>query len=141
MRASMRKKSFATHSRIPLLALLGATSVVFVEGDARAQSAGTAAKPLPDVLLLVDTSGSMERMADGSLPVQNYGPPPAGTTNQCVPGVASNPNRWGMLLQALTGNFQPFYSCDAMDRGTGSPAGSSRFVREYRLNGQAPYDT
>src|SRR5687768_4920960 len=112
----MRKKSFSSRTR-PLVALIGATvavaSLVAAERDAEAQNVGTTNKPLPNLLLLIDTSGSMERMLDNSLPIQNYPPLPAGTTNQCSPGVRSNPNRWGTLLQALTGNFQPYYSCDA----------------------------
>lgn len=95
-----------------------------------AQVAGTSNKPLPDVLLLVDNSGSMERMPDGSLPSSK----PSST---CSPGVASEPNRWGMLVQALTGNLQPYYSCEALSRmGATSP-----FGREYSIAGKQPYDT
>ena len=36
--------------------------------DAKAQSAGTTNTPLPNVMLLIDTSGSMERMPDNSMP-------------------------------------------------------------------------
>src|SRR5262245_7433585 len=77
--------------------------------DASAQVIGTAAKPIPDVLLLIDTSGSMERMPDNSMPSSN-------AASTCVPGQQSTPNRWGMLLQALTGAFNPYYSCEAIDR-------------------------
>ena len=64
----------------------------------------------------------MERMTDGS----------AGT---CTPGTASAPNKWGMLIQALTGNMQPYYSCETYPRTAGT-----RFAREYSLGGAAPYD-
>ncbi len=90
--------------------------------------AGVTKKALPNVLLLVDTSGSMERMFDGTMPGTV-----AGTA--CSPGVASTPNRWGALVQALTGNVQPFYSCDAISR-----TNNNAFKNEYKINGSMPYD-
>src|SRR5258706_14298207 len=84
--------------------------VVGGRGLARAQQLDVN-PPLPNVLLLIDNSGSMERMIDGSLPEDNVG-----GTNQC--NVTCNtatppactfgptptaPNRWSALLQALTG--------------------------------------
>ncbi|MBX3192663.1 MAG: hypothetical protein KF819_37105 [Labilithrix sp.] len=129
------------------LAALGVVPVVLVSlaSDARAQIAGTVNRPIPNVLLLVDTSGSMERMPDNSLPSDNRNPdnPPSFTfptgvpQNACVPGTPSNPNRWGMLLQALTGNLQPHFSCAEVQRN--SPA----FINEFRIGGSGgpePYD-
>lgn len=110
-----------------LLALAG--GAMLWPASARAQVAGTSSKPLPNVLLLVDTSGSMERMPDGSLPGATAG-------SACAPGSASDPNRWGMLLQALTGNLQPYYSCEAVARD----ASNAAFVNEYSILGKAPYD-
>ena len=124
--------------RFALLGAIGAVSltVLGTSGDARAQIAGTTTRPLPNVLLLVDSSGSMERMADSSLPSDNRGSPTP--TSVCSPGVESTPNRWGMLIQALTGNLQPYFSCDAIAR-----TGSS-FKNEFRIGGTAaanlPYD-
>jgi type IV pilus assembly protein PilY1 len=123
-------------SRFVLRAVIGAAPLgllLCVATHANAQIAGTTTRPLPNVLLLVDTSGSMERMGDSSLPSANR-LPPSMTTNVCVPGVQSNPNRWGMLLQALTGNLQPFYSCDAVDRS------SNEFNNEFKIGSNAPYD-
>ncbi len=117
---------------LPLAGMLG------IAGHAQAQIAGTTAKPLPNVLLLVDTSGSMERMPDNTLPSANHNP--AGGTlitapfNKCAPGSPTNPNRWGMLLQALTGNMQPYYSCDEVDR-----AGLA-FKNEFKIAGKPVYD-
>ncbi len=119
------------------LALLGAAATLSVPRDAHAQS-GSVQKPMPNVLLLVDTSGSMERMPDNSLPADNRDVVPGGLPNACNPGSESNPNRWGMLLQALTGNMQPYYSCAAVDRSAGS---GTAFRNEYKINGVRPYDT
>lgn len=83
-----------------VLALLLAAS-----GTARAQGNGASAHAPPNVMLLVDTSGSMERLANGQLPT-------------CTPGIATDPNRWGQLVQGLTGSVQPFYSCGTMLRDT-----------------------
>jgi type IV pilus assembly protein PilY1 len=126
------------------LLLLSAPAVVAATSarDAHAQSAGTTNTPIPNVLLLIDTSGSMERMPDNSLPVENHDPAGApgavlatGPFNKCQPGIESNPNRWGMLVQALTGNMQPFYSCAEMSRAAGTP-----FANEFKISGVAPYD-
>ena len=128
-------------SRHVLRGLLGAAALgtLCTSGDANAQIAGTTVRPLPNVLLLVDNSGSMERMVDNSLPSANRDQTTGGLIsaapyNACAPGTATNPNRWGMLLQALTGNLQPYYSCDAVDRT--SPA----FKNEFKINNKQVYD-
>ena len=128
---SMSTMTNATR-RFALLGAIGAVSltVLGVSSDASAQIAGTTTRPLPNVLLLVDSSGSMERMGDNSLPSDNRGSPIP--TSVCSPGVASTPNRWGMLIQALTGNLQPFFSCDAIART------SSSFKNEFRIGPTPP---
>ena len=104
---------------------------------ARAQQVDTN-PPVPNVLLLLDNSGSMERMIDGTLPE-------ASTTNACNCDPAANtcdwtrsppPNRWGVVQQALTGQLANGYSCVAMPR---TP--SSTFAQEYQINSVPPYDT
>jgi type IV pilus assembly protein PilY1 len=93
--------------------------------------------PLPNVMLLIDNSGSMERMIDGTQPESN----PANTCNcDATTGVCNwnaqpSPNRWAVLLQALTGSFQNGYNCAAMPRTPGSI-----FDSEYKINGVSPYD-
>jgi type IV pilus assembly protein PilY1 len=114
------------------LAVLGAT--VLASADAHAQQ-GTTQKPMPNVLLLVDTSGSMERMPNNTLPSENSGVLAGRPPNACSPGVESTPNRWGMLLQALTGNMQPFYSCAEVNRS------QAAFKNEYKIANANPYDT
>ncbi|MBX3198310.1 MAG: hypothetical protein KF894_09205 [Labilithrix sp.] len=121
-----------------MLGLLGAATSMAVSRDAAAQS-GATQKPMPNVMLLVDTSGSMERMPDNSLPSANVGVAPGGVPNACAPGTESNPNRWGMLVQALTGNMQPYFSCAQVNRSAG-PAGAA-FRNEYKIAGIDPYDT
>jgi type IV pilus assembly protein PilY1 len=144
----MNSRSSRTHARrFARLALLGVlpSLMLAMATDANAQIAGTANRPIPNVLLLVDSSGSMERMGDNSLPSANngiVGVVGPGNQNACSPGVSSFPNRWGMLVQALTGNIQPYYSCDAIDRS------GTAFKNEYRIGNTGaplaanyPYDT
>lgn len=76
--------------------------------------------PMPNVLLLVDSSGSMERMVDGSLP-------------QCNPGTSTPANKWTTLLTVLTGVINE-QSCQKLERT------SSSFKAEYSINGVDPYD-
>lgn len=103
------------------LALLAAGVAAFTPCRASAQGRTPFQAPPPNVLLLVDTSGSMERMPDGSLPV-------------CTPGVAGqSPNRWASVMQGLTGSVQPFYSCGVMRRD-GTPAGPGEMDRTAFLN-------
>ncbi len=78
--------------------------------------------PLPNVMLLVDTSGSME-----------YKSSSAGFPS-CVPtGPGSERSRWVELLEVMTGSIQD-YRCDAVDRG------SAAFKNEYSLSGVLPPD-
>ena len=91
-------------------------------GTAQAQQIDIA-PPLPNVMLLLDTSGSMEKNIDG-------------TAAKCQPlGTPSDPNRWGQAIQSLTGGISPYYSCVSMPRTTGT-----QFEEEYTINGKAPYD-
>src|SRR5882672_1278366 len=127
--------------------LVGASACVALvvggRGLARAQQLDVN-PPLPNVLLLIDNSGSMERMIDGSLPEDNVG----GTNNcnvtcntatppACTFGATPTaPNRWSALLQALTGTPTNGFNCIAMPRTSGST-----FTTEYQINGIPPYDT
>ncbi len=81
--------------------------------------------PLPNVLLLVDTSGSMEYQTDGS----------AVTCNPGNTAGVNDKSRWIDLVEVLTGTIDN-YSCQQIDRtdpGVGFRTG------EYALGGD-PYD-
>ena len=69
----------------------------------------------PAVMLLVDTSGSMERLPATS--GTDESPLPTCTGNTASDSL--NKNRWALTIEALTGSFQS-YTCRSMDRsGTG----------------------
>jgi type IV pilus assembly protein PilY1 len=110
-----------------LLAALGFASALAYSQRASAQADLT--PPLPNVLLLVDTSGSMEYLPDGTLPKLD-------AQKKCLPPGpgGDNQNRWAKLLSVLTGTFQN-YSCYAQPRDSASP-----FVTEYSISGTPPYD-
>jgi type IV pilus assembly protein PilY1 len=81
--------------------------------------------PLPNVLLLVDTSGSMEYKTDGS-------------TVTCSPGNTAGVNdksRWIDLTEVLTGTIDN-YSCQAINR---LDSGVGYRTSEYAISGD-PYD-
>jgi type IV pilus assembly protein PilY1 len=85
---------------------------------ASAQAALDVQRPKPVVMLLVDTSGSMERMPGAS----------TGQTDD-LPQCTGDPthdgaqrNRWAITLEALTGTFQN-YSCRQEDRNSAKYAG------------------
>jgi type IV pilus assembly protein PilY1 len=119
-----------------LLVTSAALVVAASGGSALAQS--DINPPLPNVLLLLDTSGSMENMANDKAPEDAANNPPfAATTAACTPGVATTPNKWATLVQVLAGDIDNF-SCEALDRGAAS------FKSEYALppygGATAPYD-
>jgi type IV pilus assembly protein PilY1 len=81
-------------------------------------------RPLPNVLLLVDSSGSMEfRAEDNALPECNPG----------NPSLTNEKSRWIELVEVMTGTLGS-YSCFAQDRST------TAFRNEFTIDGQAPYD-
>jgi type IV pilus assembly protein PilY1 len=106
--------------RFAALAALAATLA-----SARARAQADLNPPLPNVLLLVDTSGSMEYQIDGS-PVT------------CNPGNTAGVNdksRWTDLVEVLTGSIDG-YSCQQLDR---TDSGVGFRTGEYALGGD-PYD-
>jgi type IV pilus assembly protein PilY1 len=110
-----------------ILAGLASSLVTLVATKAEAQLDTN--PPLPNVLLLVDSSGSMEYMAQPDaagkirLPVCNPG----------QPLLTNEQNRWASLVSVLTGEIRD-YSCDRVTRS------SATFLSEYDLSGNQPYD-
>jgi type IV pilus assembly protein PilY1 len=83
--------------------------------------------PPPNVLLLVDTSGSMDYMTgSNSFPTCHY----AGTS---VTAQSSERSRWIDLVEVLSGSISN-YECQKLDRN------STTFKSEYVLGANDPYD-
>ncbi len=81
-------------------------------------------QPLPNVLLILDTSGSMEYKADGTLPL----------ASECQPLDANSVlTRWQTVVEVLGGTIQN-RGCYVEDRGTGA------FVNEFGRGSNDPYD-
>ena len=98
-----------------LLTGLGLAAAIAPTERAFAQDPGATTKMAPNVLLIVDTSGSMEYEAGLS------------TYPTCNPGgTGSERSRWIDLVEVLTGTIGS-YSCQAVDRA------SSTFTGLYRL--------
>lgn len=102
------------------LGAVGLSAVLLSSSRAFAQA--EAQKPAPNVLLLVDSSGSMEFKPDGEFPVCD----PTGVLD-------SERSRWIDLVEVLTGSFQG-YSCWRQDRS------SADFRTEFSMGGYSPYD-
>ncbi|HVY27713.1 MAG TPA: hypothetical protein VHB79_14260 [Polyangiaceae bacterium] len=111
-----------------LRGLLGAGSLLALSlwpGQARAQA--DISPPPPNVLLLVDTSGSMDyKTSSNSFPTCHY----AGSTTTVA---TSERSRWIDLVEVLTGSIKD-YDCQRLDRN------SAGFRSEYALGGSPPYD-
>jgi type IV pilus assembly protein PilY1 len=85
--------------------------------------------PLQNVMLLVDTSGSMEYATDGSKVACDQ----VDATLTTETKAASQKNRWTQLVEVLTGDVTN-YSCYTQDRS------SVAFRDEFRLGGIDSYD-
>jgi type IV pilus assembly protein PilY1 len=112
----------STSLRLRPLALGLCSSAIALSAARRSSAQAEAQKPAPNVMLLVDTSGSMEWKTDGTFP-------------SCVPGdtTVQQKSRWIDLVEVLTGSFNN-YSCWAEDRS------STAFLNEFSLSGVQPYD-
>jgi type IV pilus assembly protein PilY1 len=134
------------------LAAASTIALVVWSATAAAQQVDTN-PPLPNVLLLVDNSGSMERMIDGNTPETDPSSATTSGTNACnctdngpgtaptcswATGAIPTANRWTTVQQAFTGSLANGYGCIAMPRTSGA---TSTFGTEYQIAGNAPYDT
>jgi len=110
----------------PVLISAGAAAMAMAPTPAKAQL--DINPPLPNVMLLLDTSGSLERMTDRTeLPTE-------GALDNCL---AANyeKNRWATVVNALTGTvLNP--SCEPPDRNDAS----FRFEYGTNVHGGEPYD-
>lgn len=118
-----------------LRSLLGALAVVSsllaLSQRASAQTDADVSRPMPNVLVLVDTSGSMEyKTSSNAFPACKYdatGVMPSGPAT-------SEKSRWVDLVEVLTGSITN-YECQRLDRGSAS------FKSEYKVAANnSPYD-
>lgn len=111
-----------------LRGLFGAGSLLALcLAPGRAHAQADVKPPPPNILLLVDTSGSMDyKTGSNAFPTCKY----AGTTSSATP---SERSRWVDLVEVLTGSI-PKYECQRLDRN------SSGFRNEYALGAAEPYD-
>jgi type IV pilus assembly protein PilY1 len=92
-----------------------------------AQAQADVAPPPPNVLLLIDTSGSMDyKTSSDAFPTCRYN---GGVTTTAT----SERSRWIELVEVLTGSINN-YECQRLDRN------SAGFRSEYALSGSDPYD-
>jgi len=107
-----------------LLILCGVGATLFgAMLNAHAQGLADANPPLPNILLIVDTSGSMERKS------QSQDQPTCDPTGAS----ASQKSRWIETVEVLTGSIQD-YRCQSVSRS------STSFKDEYSILGNLPYD-
>jgi len=135
-RSSGPKAAFARQRRRGTLlgALAWLSGSLLFSGQARAQVDADVSRPMPNVLVLVDTSGSMEyKTSSNSFPLCKYdanGPIANGPAT-------SEKSRWIDLVEVLTGTITN-YECQTLDRGAAS------FKNEYKIIGSSlpnsPYD-
>jgi type IV pilus assembly protein PilY1 len=120
--------------------LLGSLALVCgclaFSGQARAQIDADVSRPMPNILVLVDTSGSMEyKTSSNAFPACKYDA--TGTIALPNPLTTSEKSRWIDLVEVLTGTITN-YECQRLDRGSAS------FKNEYKVTGSSlpnsPYD-
>ncbi|HEX3776088.1 MAG TPA: hypothetical protein VHV51_16570, partial [Polyangiaceae bacterium] len=107
-----------------LVACLGYAGHALAQADTNPQ--------MPNVLLLVDTSGSMEyKTSSSTFPVCRYN----ATGLIANPPTLSDKSRWIDLVEILTGTISN-YDCQTIDRG------SAAFKSEYQITNSptSPYD-
>jgi len=124
----------ARRLRLVLRATIAWCGLLAFSAHAGAQTDADVNPQMPNVLLLVDTSGSMEyKTSSNVFPACKYdatGVIPSGPTT-------SEKSRWVDLVEVLTGSITN-YECQTLDRGSAS------FKNEYKITGSSlpnsPYD-
>jgi type IV pilus assembly protein PilY1 len=127
-------------SEIFRVGVVGGAALAALAAPCTAWAQADTEPPLPNVMLLIDTSGSMEYMAEPDpvtkkprLPNCELPSPANSQTYSIQTNKAYEQNRWTNLVTVLTGEF-PRYACVAESRST------PLFVGEYAISGQQPYD-
>jgi type IV pilus assembly protein PilY1 len=116
------RRSGAAHARVlAKRALVGGFVGAVLLAPARSRAQSDVAPPLPNVLILLDTSGSMERFPNGKLPTVTS----MATSNEKT--------RWVQALEVLGGSIDNFALLH-------QPRTGADFTNEYGLGGQSPYD-
>lgn len=135
MEGIMRRTRIApagSHRPVVMALALAAALGPLAPGAARAQTDPDIRNIRPVVMLLVDTSGSMERMPGGEdarLPICS------GT-----PSSTNERNRWTTVLEALTGSWpDSAFSCTAVPRNSASFVGQPDY--QYFLPYHRPPST
>lgn len=107
-------------------------AVISLAGAARAQTGPDTVGTSPNLMLLLDTSGSMEWKASG-----NEDPACEPTTPNSASSSPNEKSRWIDVMEVLTGSIEN-YSCYAQKRNA-----STNFRNEFRLgptSRELPYD-
>jgi len=103
-------------------ALVGGIAAMVLLAPAASRAQSDVAPPLPNVLILLDTSGSMERNPNASLPTVAAG------------GVSTTERtRWIQALEVLGGSIVDYGMLNV-------PRTGADFTAEYGLGGASPYD-
>ncbi len=135
------KQSNSPRPSRSLVSRLGSAALLLCAGLAYTAHAGAANEPdqdvdpqMPNVLLLVDTSGSMEyKTSSNSFPICKFD----ATGVAAGSPTTSEKSRWIDLVEVLTGSIND-YQCQTLDRGSAS------FKNEYKITGStltnSPYD-
>lgn len=116
-----REQNPRTRYRSAKRALVGGFVAAVLLAPAASHAQSDVAPPLPNVLILLDTSGSMERFPNGKLPTAT----PMGTSTEKT--------RWVQALEVLGGGIDNFALLN-------QPRTGADFTAEYGLGGQSPYD-
>ncbi|HKY37580.1 MAG TPA: hypothetical protein VJN18_16675 [Polyangiaceae bacterium] len=126
----MKQRSPSTEpkrSQRLLRRLLGGGSIAALLLSSRYATADDLSPAAPNILLLVDTSGSMDyKTGTNEFPTCKY----AGNTTT---GDTSERSRWIELVEVMTGSVDD-YQCQKLDRN------SQDFKTEYAISGVDPYD-
>jgi len=102
-------------------ALVGGMLAAVLLAPAASYAQSDVAPPLPNVLILLDTSGSMERFPNGKLPTV------------AANSTSTEKTRWVQALEVLGGSLDNYALLN-------QPRTGADFTNEYGLGGQAPYD-